>query len=94
MYNLEHDQADNQANAERLRNDLHDLSCKVALRSEVYELTCKLVKMAQTVDDLQETQHAKERNRTQEKTQEDRYKYTSGDQIEGERRRSDKHRGG
>ena len=35
LYHLEHDQAENLANAESLRNDLHDLSGKVAMRNTI-----------------------------------------------------------
>ena len=51
LYNLEHDQEDNVANSERMRNDLYELSCKVAMRSDLYELTCKVARMAQTIED-------------------------------------------
>ena len=44
LYNLEHDQEENLANAERLRKDLHDLSCTVAMRSEMYELNASTPK--------------------------------------------------
>ena len=64
---MEHGQEENLSNAERMRNDLHDLSCKVALRSELYELTCKVARMAQTMEDMQDKQYAREKAQTYEK---------------------------
>ena len=97
LYNLEHDQADNLANAERLRNDLQDLTAKVAmrnevaLRSEMYELTTKYIKLAQIVYELLQDKHKKEGTATREVQEECarevQEKNTSGEQAAGERRR-------
>ena len=94
LHNLENDQAENLANNERIRNDVHELSWRTALRSELSELTCKVANMAQTLEDIQERQHNKEKLKSYEKTNENLHQSARGDQPEGERRRSDRHRGG
>ena len=65
LYNLEHGQVDNVANSERMRNDL-------------YELTCKVARMAQTMENMQNRQYAKEKAQTYEKAKENLDRYAGG----------------
>ena len=95
LYNLEHDQAENLINTERLRADLENLSTQaakrneVALRSELYELTTKYIKLAQSVDELLQDKHNRDGRRNQGHGQEKQEWNRIGELTTGERRRKD-----